>query len=155
MTRRAASFAVPAFPAVDEAGNYSPALAALRGRDASGIYAIIDAATLQTLYIGESHTGRLYDTITRHFRRWKINAWRDATGRSSGGTTYDRSRVLIAYTVLPAAEVMDAQAIAIAEADPRDNTHRLWEQAAEAERRPAPPIVQPDDFAAPDDWPTF
>lgn len=109
-------------PAVDRSGAYHPALDALRHIHASGVYAILDDNSGECLYVGESHTGRLFDTITRHFRRWRINPHTDATGRRRGGTTYDRTRVSVSYSVTRDDQAQAAQAEWIAELDPRDNT---------------------------------
>ncbi len=108
------------FPAVDEAGRYAPCLAAIRGRAVSGVYVILDPGGA-VLYVGESHTGRLYDTITRHFRRWSIDPATDATGRRRGGTTYDRRRVLLIVDVLPAGDAQRVQYDLIRRMQPRDN----------------------------------
>lgn len=88
---------------------------------ASGIYAVTDQAG-KVLYVGESHSGRLYDTITRHFRDWSIDPKNDALGRRRGGTTYDRHRVRVCFVVT---EPGTAQALQYAEIErlrPRDNS---------------------------------
>lgn len=109
-----------AFRAVDSGGAYSPSLAALRRGRHSGVYAIIEDGSREVWYVGESHTGRLYDTITRHFRSWRRD---DGHGeRRTGGTTYDRRDVLIAYVVTPAAEAQEIQYEEIQRLQPRDNT---------------------------------
>lgn len=36
----------------------------------NGVYAIRDRHTKRVLYVGESHTGRLRETIRRHFNHW-------------------------------------------------------------------------------------
>lgn len=89
----------------------------------SGVYAIIMAGTREVLYVGESHSGRLKDTITRHFRRWKIDASADATGRRRGGTTYDRHSVMVAVVVTTADQATEVQFAEIERLQPRDNTH--------------------------------
>ena len=48
---------------------YSEKIRALR--NVSGVYVIYDRVEQEITYIGESHTGRLYKTMTRHFQRWK------------------------------------------------------------------------------------
>lgn len=108
------------FVAVDSAGNYAPQLARIRGRQCSGVYGIIDRQTGRVLYVGESHTGRLYDTITRHFRQWvKRSGYAD--GRRTGGETYDRSRVLVTYFICRSDEAQDEQYAEIQRLNPRDN----------------------------------
>jgi len=112
------------FPAVADPGRrlpYHPRLAALRNRDASGVYVIFDARTREPLYVGESHSGRLYDTITRHFRAWSIDPDTDEQGRRRGGTTYHRQAVRVAVQVTPADRAEDEQYAAIAWIDPSDN----------------------------------
>lgn len=37
-------------------------------RGENGVYAIRDKGTHETLYVGESHTGRLWKTLLRHFQ---------------------------------------------------------------------------------------
>lgn len=99
---------------------YHPMLAAIRGNAASGIYAIVQDG--RVLYVGESHTGRLYDTITRHFRKWEIDPTNDAQGRRRGGVPYNRHKVRVAYVVT---EPDTAQALQYAEIErlkPRDNS---------------------------------
>ncbi len=53
-------------------GRWNPAL--LRAMDhQSGVYAVRDGKTKKVLYVGESHTGRMWRTLLRHFQ--------DPTGR--------------------------------------------------------------------------
>lgn len=46
-----------------------------RLRHRHGIYVFRDARTREILYVGESHSARLYQTMTRH-----LQAWNDARG---------------------------------------------------------------------------
>lgn len=115
--------AVPAVVTVRGVPLYHHALDRLRHRKISGVYVIIDAGTGAVLYVGESHTGRLFDTITRHFRKWKIDPRQDATGRRRGGTTYSRNRVKVAWTTCRAELAVDAQAALITTLNPRDNSN--------------------------------
>lgn len=108
-----------AFPAV-EGGGYHRHLAELRNYQASGLYAIVGPRGA-ILYIGESHTGRLYDTITRHFRDWRIEPGTDAQGRRRGGTTYNRDQVRVIYLICNADEAQQRQYEAIQRLGPRDN----------------------------------
>lgn len=108
-------------PAVDHHGHYSAALAALNGRTLSGLYAIVQAG--RVVYVGESHTGRLYDTITRHFRDWRIDAKHDAQGRRRGGMTYDRERTAVVYAITDADAAPTLQYAEIRRLRPRDNTN--------------------------------
>jgi len=100
---------------------YAPHIRALQARRASGIYAIFDAGNRAPLYVGESHTGRLFDTITRHFRSWRIDPRNDAQGRRRGGTTYTRERVRVAVLETEPDTAQALQYRAIAELRPRDN----------------------------------
>lgn len=98
---------------------YAPQLRELANVRASGVYAIVQAG--RALYVGESHTGRLFDTITRHFRSWTLDPSQDEQGRRRGGTTYDRRAVRVVYAIT---EDDAAQAIQYAEIQrlrPRDN----------------------------------
>ena len=99
---------------------YHPNLAVLRGREASGVYAILDTRR-RVLYVGESHTGRLYDTITRHFRRWRPS--NDPQGRRRGGHEYDRFRVSVIYIVTPSDQAQDIQYAEIQRLEPKDNSN--------------------------------
>ena len=55
-------------------GAFADWIDALRGH--SGVYLIRDARTREIVYIGESHTNRLFETMTRHLYVWN--------GRGSG-----------------------------------------------------------------------
>lgn len=112
-----------AFAPIDEDGEYVPRMVALRRAQASGIYAIIDERSMDVLYVGESHSGRLFETLTRHFRSWSIATGFDRQGRRAGGTQYDRERVLVATSVTHDDEAQDAQVRAIARLDPEDNVN--------------------------------
>ncbi len=94
-------------------GEFSPWLRALRG--ASGVYFIRQERGFWDegglVYIGESHTGRLYETITRHFQSWD--------GRRA---RYDASRCWVGVRrVRKAEDAIDLQYAAIQKHKPRDN----------------------------------
>ncbi len=112
------------FPAVVGGARsaYSPRLRELANLHASGVYVLYDAKTRESLYVGESHSGRLYDTITRHFRAW--SPANDPQGRRVGGTTYARERVRIAVQLTGDGEAADHQYAAILAFSPRDNQVR-------------------------------
>lgn len=99
-------------------------LRALRGQGYSGVYLIREADTREIVYIGESHSGRLYETLTRHLWAWR--------GRGSGPSYYPEGveiAVLIAETPLDD-PVADQYAL-IEKHQPRDNVmdgHTLWER---------------------------
>lgn len=106
-----------AFRPWNKGGGYHSKL--LKLQRASGVYAIWSTSG-KLLYIGESHTGQLYDTITRHFRDWRVAA-DDAQGRRRGGHEYKRGGVKVAvYTTEPGA-AQDVQLDFIRAMNPRDN----------------------------------
>lgn len=114
--------------------DYPEWLRALRGQ--SGVYIIRERrrdGSTEIVYVGESHTGRLYETLTRHFqtwRRWK-GWWRGQYGEGHDpGLTYDRSTAEVAVRVTAANDAIDEEARLIARLRPRDN---LLGQPAEEE----------------------
>jgi hypothetical protein len=107
--------------------SYPDWVRALDGK--SGVYILRetqDDGTTETVYVGESHTGRLYQTLTRHFQTWR-RAKKFWTGQYTGsqshdpGVTYDRERIIAAVRVLPAARALEEEARLIARLRPRDN----------------------------------
>jgi hypothetical protein len=100
---------------------------ALRGK--SGVYLIRERqrdGSDPIVYIGESHTGRLYQTLTRHFQTWRRDKkfWSGQyTGSTSHdpGLTYDREPCTVAVRILPAARAIDEEARLIGRLRPRDN----------------------------------
>lgn len=95
----------------------------------SGVYIIReiqDDGTQVTVYVGESHAGRLYQTLTRHFQTWR-RAKKFWAGQYSGtlshdpGLTYDRDRVTVAVRVLSPDRALAEEARLIARLRPRDN----------------------------------
>ncbi len=97
-------------------------LRALRGHGHSGVYLIRDVDTREMLYIGESHTGRLYETLCRHLWAWN--------GKGAGPSYYPEGveiAVLVAETPLDD-PVADQYAL-IDQHQPKDNVmdgHTLW-----------------------------
>jgi len=95
----------------------------------SGVYIIREIqndGTPVTVYVGESHAGRLYNTLTRHFQTWR-RAKKFWAGQYTGsqshdpGLTYDRDRVTVAVRVLPADRAIAEEGRLIARLRPRDN----------------------------------
>jgi hypothetical protein len=88
----------------------------------SGVYLIRDAQTREVLYVGESHTGRLYETLTRHFYAWN--------GRGSGPTYHPALvEVAVVEAVTPFDDPVADQFALIERYQPRDNEldgHSLW-----------------------------
>ena len=80
----------------------------------SGVYLIRDARTHEVLYIGESHTQRLYQTLTRHFYFWN--------GRGAG-PSYHPGLVEVAVIVAstPLDSPVEDQYALIQKLKPRDN----------------------------------
>lgn len=124
---------LPTFRPVGDRGERYPAwLRALSGK--SGVYIVREAADLgRTLYVGESHTGKLYGTITRHFQRWLRSSRSRSALRFQGarggwspgsrdpGVTYPREDVVVAVIVRPADRAVELQGRLIDSLCPRDN----------------------------------
>ena len=94
----------------------------------SGVYVIKEVqrdGTEQVVYVGESHTGRLYDTLTRHLQTWRRQKkfWRDHFGGQGHdpGLTYERDRVLVATRVLSPQRAIAEETRLIRKLRPRDN----------------------------------
>jgi hypothetical protein len=95
---------------------------ALRGHGLNGVYLIRDAQTREIVYIGESHRGRLYETLTRHFYSWN--------GRGAG-PSYHPAFIEVAIIVAetPLDDPVADQYALIQQHEPRDNVldgHTLW-----------------------------
>ena len=107
-------------------GPYPKWLRELRGK--SGAYVIAAPHWFYTdepgaiLYVGESHTGRLYQTCSRHFQQWK--------GRGAG-PTYSRAGVLVGIEVTEATDAITTEARLICELEPRDNERGCWDAELE------------------------
>jgi hypothetical protein len=103
---------------------YPSPLADLRNAHASGVYVLRSSSSREVLYVGESHAGRLYSTITRHLQGWGRSKgfWsRAGFSRSDPGVTYRRSDVEVAWMVLPDSRAVEAQNRLIRRLRPRDN----------------------------------
>jgi hypothetical protein len=96
-------------------GDFPDWVRALRGR--SGVYAIRDRQSGAVLYVGESHTDRLYETMTRHVQRWGLEE----------AHTYQRGRVEVAVRLSDASEAQELQRAYICELQPRDNIYDTCE----------------------------
>jgi hypothetical protein len=94
----------------------------------SGVYVIRETqrdGSEVTVYVGESHTDRLYQTLTRHFQTWRRSKkfW---TGQYGGqghdpGLTYPRDQVTVAVRVLAPARAIEEETRLIQRLRPRDN----------------------------------
>lgn len=100
---------------------------ALAGK--SGVYILRETqndGSSETVYVGQSHTGRLYQTLTRHFQTWR-RAKKFWAGQYTGsqshdpGLTYDRDRITAAVRVLPPDRALAEEERLIARLRPRDN----------------------------------
>lgn len=97
----------------------------LKGK--SGAYAIRHVGWFSNtvVYVGESHSGNLYKTLTRHFARWNrgkkwwIGAYRPQ--QSDPGHTYDRGDCEVAIFVGNKEAALKKQAAWIQTLKPRDN----------------------------------
>jgi excinuclease UvrABC nuclease subunit len=125
-----------------DAGPYPAALRALFHERASGVYAIRDRESGEVLYVGESHTGRLYHTLTRHFQRWgrQGKRYKNRNGANDPGVTYGRGDVEVRWMVTPAGAALRWEARWIATLAPRDNVR----EADAATTKPAPTFGLPD-----------
>lgn len=106
-------------PPCDPSGEFAVWLNELR--DASGAYVIRSRGTGEVLYVGESHTGRLAETLKRHFY-----PWRDDPERAHH--TYQRGRVEIAVRLCPPPGAPGAQNNLIRRLAPRDNGNGFGER---------------------------
>lgn len=115
-----------AFRAVGERGDpYPDWVQDLRGR--SGVYVIRERqsdGSSPIVYVGESHTDRLHETLTRHFQSWRRykGFWRGqyAEGHDPG-LTYDRDAVDAAVVTTPADRAHEMESRFIQHLRPRDN----------------------------------
>jgi len=100
---------------------------ALAGK--SGVYVIREIqrdGSTPTVYVGESHANRLYQTLTRHFQIWRRSKkfWAGQyTGAQSHdpGLTYPRDKVKVAARVMSGDRAIAEEARLIARMRPRDN----------------------------------
>lgn len=108
----------------------------------SGAYAIRDRRTKRVLYVGESHTGRLRKTITRHLQEWtrRKRFWASVYSPNEPGTIYRRASVDIAIAVTSADEARATQDALIIRLRPRDNVVGAPETQAGPSVKRGPPL---------------
>lgn len=115
----------------------------------SGVYVIRErtARGPRIAYVGESHRGRLYGTLTRHFQSWtRYGQVHGAYSAHDPGVTYRRDRCDAAAIVTAADRAVEIQNALIAWLRPRDNiVGALADDAYDDLAVPS--------FAAPDDDP--
>jgi hypothetical protein len=97
-------------PVAKQGGRFPSWLSELTGK--SGVYVIRNRVFNVVMYVGESHSGKLYGTLTRHFQAWK--------GQGSGNT-YPAFNSEVAIELLPPARAMERQAELIGRLKPLDN----------------------------------
>ena len=105
----------------DRGEPYPEWVRALKGK--AGVYVIRDADTHEYLYVGSS-AGRLYDTLTRHFQKWRRwkGFWKGQYGEGADpGLTYPRAAVEVAVRLTSSDDALDEEMRAIARLRPRDN----------------------------------
>ena len=92
----------------------------------SGVYAIREHTgdRVELAYIGESHTDRLYQTLTRHWQTWRRLGIGRAESEHDPGMFYARARCEAAALVTPAAVARCIQDALIDYLSPRDNLIR-------------------------------
>jgi hypothetical protein len=114
--------------AVGVSGDRYPAwMLELTGK--SGVYAIRERGLLGgwvVVYVGESHSGKLRKTITRHLQAWSRSktSWFAKTfggGDTDPGRTYSRAGCEIALEISAPGEAVRLQGEWIDRLRPRDN----------------------------------
>ena len=113
------------FRPLGDSGRYPEWLRELKER--SGVYVIRERG--EVVYVGESHSDRLYGTITRHFQKWDRRKrarrfggdYRRPTDNDPG-TRYDRDACEVAIILTPAdGRAIEKQNHLIGTLSPRDN----------------------------------
>ena len=104
-------------------------------RNMAGAYIIRPRGGGRALYVGSSggrlsvrkgrkayySSGKLYDTITRHFRSWSGD---------TAGKTYDRSSVEVAIVTCPPRSAPAVERRLMRQWNPRDNDYRMTDEPA-------------------------
>ena len=155
-TRRSAGVSTSNAPSPDEHRNrglrfrsvgavaepYPDGVRALKNK--SGVYVIRELdehGEPVIVYVGESHSDRLYDTLTRHlqqWRRWK-GFWKGQYGQGHDpGLTYDRDAVEVAARVVPPEEAIELEARLIRKYTPRDNINGQVEEVDDVDQEDPP-----------------
>lgn len=70
-------------------------------RHRNGVYVIRDIESKQTLYVGESHSCRLYQTMTRHLQQWNRDRFGSWGGEHIWHVCFRRDEVEIAILRTP------------------------------------------------------
>jgi len=98
----------------------------LRGKSGAYVIKAVGLFGSTIVYVGESHTGRLYETMTRHFQSWRRDrAWFRGifvASENDPGTRYDREACQVAVRVTKTGgAAIEQQARLIRKLEPRDN----------------------------------
>ncbi|MBE7524662.1 MAG: hypothetical protein HS109_20165 [Burkholderiales bacterium] len=115
---------------------------ALKGKSGAYVIKAVGLFSSTIVYVGESHSGRLYETMTRHFQSWRRGKgwWFGQFVQSDNdpGTTYDREacEVAVRITRRDTTVVLAAQAELIRKLKPRDNVLGTSEAEADLEEAP-------------------
>jgi len=105
-------------PVGDGPGTFAQWLRDLRNQ--SGAYVIRSKDTREVFYVGESHTGNLYKTITRHFHKWQdTRGW---FAEDFPHHNYSRHHVEVAIRRTPPKAAIGTQDNLIQRLGPRDNS---------------------------------
>lgn len=96
-----------------------------RVRGSSGVYVIRERGG-DIVYVGQSSTGRLYETLTRHLQRWRRwkSYWKEEYADPNGhdpGVTYARDEIEVAIKITSPNDALDEEARLIRRLRPRDN----------------------------------
>ena len=137
-------------PVGNPGARYPAWVRALDGK--SGVYVIREYDDHERawviVYVGESHRGRLYGTLTRHWQRWVRGAddeYRHAEQSDHDpGLTYARARCEAAALITSSDRARDVQDALIRWLVPRDNI-----LGADPVTEEAPIDVDDDDARAP------
>ena len=82
---------------------YPPWVRDLKGKSGAYVIRAVGLFSSTIVYVGESHAGRLYDTICRHFQGWRREKTRwlgfFVPSDNDPGTTYDREVCEVAVRV--------------------------------------------------------
>lgn len=82
---------------------YPPWVRDLKGKSGAYVIRAVGLFSSTIVYVGESHAGRLYDTVCRHFQGWRREKTRwlgfFVPSDNDPGTTYDREVCEVAVRV--------------------------------------------------------
>jgi hypothetical protein len=100
------------FTEVGAGGRYPEWIRELEGKN--GVYLIREVSITGVAYMGESHSNRLFDALTRHFRRWDGDY-------KMAVPVYNRGRVQVSIVMVPKTHARYLHDELICRLEPRDN----------------------------------